>query len=182
MQSTFKYESSLRVVRRWMIFFMISLFISGLTAIPVETELQFLSRFFSPDSGLGWWLDYVYVGVKITNEQFPFIGYGYDWHAFAHFVLGILFIGPYKDPVKNKWVIQFGILACIAVIPFALIAGQFRGIPIYWRLIDCSFGLVGLATLLPVYHKVIDIEKIEEYLNDVRSKELSEPKPDHKLH
>lgn len=174
MQSTFKYESSVRVVRRWMVFFMISLFVSGLTAIPTETELAFLSRCFSPDTELGWWVDFVYVGVKTTNEHFPFIGYGYDWLAFAHFVLAILFIGPYRDPVRNKWVIEFGIIACIAVIPFALIAGQFRGIPFQWRLIDCSFGIVGLATLLPVYQKVADIEKIEEYFKEVRSKELKE--------
>ena len=174
MQSTFKYERSVRVVRRWMIFFMGSLFISGLTAIPAETELQFLSRCFPPDTGMGAWIDRVYVGVKTTNEQFPFIRYGYDWLAFAHFVLAILFIGPYKNPVRNKWVIEFGIIACIAVIPFALITGQFRGIPLNWRLIDCSFGIVGLATLLVVYQKVITIEKIEEYFKEVRSKDLNE--------
>ena len=113
------------------------------------------------------------------TEIFPdghglFLFYGYDWLAFAHFVLAILFIGPYKNPVRNKWVIEFGILACIAVIPFALITGQFRGIPLNWRLIDCSFGIVGLATLLVVYQKVITIEKIEEYFKEVRSKDLNE--------
>jgi len=176
MQSTFKYESSVRVVRRWMIFFMISLFVSGLTAMPAETELEFLSRCFSPDTALGAWIDWVYVGVKATNEQYPFISYGYDWLAFAHYVLAILFIGPYKNPVRNKWVIEFGIIACIAVIPFALIAGQFRGIPLNWRLIDCSFGIAGLATLLVVYQKIIAIEKIEEYFKEVRSKDLNENK------
>ena len=142
--------------------------------MPVETELAFLSRCFTPDTELGAWIDKVYVGVKATNDQYSFIGYGYDWLAFAHFVLAILFIGPYKNPVKNKWVIEFGIIACIAVIPFALIAGQFRGIPFNWRLIDCSFGIVGLATLLVVYQKVAAIEKIEEYFNEVRTKELNE--------
>lgn len=41
MQSTFKNENKIRSIRRWMIFFMISLFLSGLTAIPVEQELAY---------------------------------------------------------------------------------------------------------------------------------------------
>ena len=36
-----------------------------------------------------------------------------------------------------------GIAACLAVIPLALICGPIRGIPFYWRLIDCSFGVIG---------------------------------------
>jgi hypothetical protein len=42
------------------------------------------------------------------------------------FVLAILFIGPLRDPVKNKWVIEFGVIACILIIPFAMIAGTFQ--------------------------------------------------------
>ncbi len=34
-----------------------------------------------------------------------------------------------------------------AVIPLALICGPIRGIPFYWRLIDCSFGVVGFVPL-----------------------------------
>ena len=171
MQSTFKYNRSVRVIRGWLIFFMISLFISGLTAIPIETELAFLSRFFSPDTTIGAWIDRVYVGIIQINAQYPFLSYGYDWLAFAHFVLAVLFIGPYKNPVRNKWVIAFGIIACLLVIPYALIAGHFRGIPINWRLIDCSFGIVGLVPLLIVYQKVKTIEGIEDFFNEVKAKE-----------
>jgi hypothetical protein len=71
----------------------------------------------------------------------------------AHFVLAILFIGPLRDPVKNIWVIQFGLIACALVIPFAFVAGHFRGIPIGWRLIDCSFGVTGFALLWIIYSK-----------------------------
>jgi len=45
-------------------------------------------------------------------------------------------------------VLIFGLIACAGVIPLALIAGQIRGIPIYWRLIDCSFGVFGAIPLL----------------------------------
>ena len=62
-------------------------------------------------------------------------------------MLAIVFWGPIKDPVNNIWVIQFGLIACVLVIPLALIAGQVRGIPFGWRLIDCSFGVFGLLPL-----------------------------------
>ncbi|HEY6503957.1 MAG TPA: hypothetical protein VIZ28_08295 [Chitinophagaceae bacterium] len=135
------------IIRRWIIFFMIALFLSGLTAIPAETGLAFLSRCFSPATSTGAWIEKVYIGVSNTNRDYPFIAYGYDWLAFAHFVLAILFIGPLRDPVRNKWIIEFGMIACVLIIPFALIAGHFRGIPLWWRFIDCSFGIVGLIPL-----------------------------------
>jgi hypothetical protein len=78
-----------------------------------------------------------------TNAHYPFLAYGTDWLAFAHLVIAVAFIGPYFDPIRNKWVITFGLIACVGVIPLALIAGPIRGIPFGWRLIDCSFGVCG---------------------------------------
>jgi hypothetical protein len=153
-------ERKIKTVRHWMIFFMVTLFLSGLTAIPAETELQFLSRCFSPVTAIGSWIERVYIGVANTNKNYPFIAYGYDWLAFAHFVLAVLFIGPYRHPVRNKWVIEFGMIACALIIPFALVAGQFRGIPFGWRMIDCSFGIIGLLPLVICYRRVQELEQI----------------------
>jgi len=147
-------------IKGWIIFFMIILALSGLTAIPVETELNFLSRFFSLDSYIGQWLDKVYQAFHDTNKNYPFLAYGYDWLAFAHFVLAILFIGPLKDPVRNKWVIEFGIIACVLIIPFALVAGHYRGIPLMWRFIDCSFGIIGIFPLLICLRQINKLENI----------------------
>ena len=36
------------------------------------------------------------------------------------------------------------------VIPLAVICGPIRGIPIYWTLVDCSFGVFGAIPLLYV--------------------------------
>ena len=33
------------------------------------------------------------------------------------------------------------------VVPLALIAGEIRGIPLWWRLIDCGFGVGGFVPL-----------------------------------
>jgi hypothetical protein len=79
------------------------------------------------------------------------MAYGTDWLAFAHLVIAVAFWGPLRDPVRNVWVVQFGMIACLAVIPLALIAGPIRGIPVWWRLIDISFGVVGLVPLLFAY-------------------------------
>ncbi len=153
-------EKKTKTIRQWIIFFMVTLFLSGLTAIPAETELSFLSRCFSIDTGIGKWIDKVHTGVFNTNRDYPFIAYGYDWLAFAHFVLAILFIGPLRDPVRNKWIIEFGIIACILIIPFALVTGYFRGIPVWWRMIDCSFGMVGLIPLGICHRRITQLELI----------------------
>ncbi|MBL7739212.1 MAG: hypothetical protein JNK14_08325 [Chitinophagaceae bacterium] len=148
-----------KTIRRWIIFFMIMLFLSGLTAIPAETGLGFLSRCFAPDTVIGGWVEKVYIGVANTNRDYPFIAYGYDWLAFAHFVLAVLFIGPLKDPVKNKWIIEFGMIACLLVIPFAVVAGHFRGIPLWWRFLDCLFGIIGLVPLGICLNQVHQMER-----------------------
>jgi hypothetical protein len=160
MQSTFKVEKNRRQIKRWLLFFMIMLFISGITAIPAKWELSVATKFFNENSFIGSWLYEVYIAVKSTNEKYHFLFYGYDWLAFSHVVLAIVFIGPYKDPVKNKWVIEFGAIACFGVIPFAFIAGYFHGIPFWWRLIDCSFGILGLVPLGICYNKINEIENL----------------------
>ncbi|MDP4261064.1 MAG: hypothetical protein Q8941_00920 [Bacteroidota bacterium] len=148
------------IIRRWIIFFMIILFFSGLTAMPAESELLFLSRCFPPVTPMGEWMERIYLGVANTNKDYPFIAYGFDWLAFAHFILAILFIGPLRDPLRNKWVIEFGMISCALVIPFALVAGYFRGIPFWWRMIDCSFGLVGIIPLGICLKKINRLSRI----------------------
>ena len=156
-------DNKIKQTRGWIIFFMIVLFLSGLTAMLLERELSFLSRCFSPASMIGAWIQKVYIAIVQTNRQYSFLSYGFDWLAFAHFVLAILFIGPLKDPVRNKWVIEFGMIACVLIIPFAFIAGYFRAIPIGWRLIDCAFGVIGLIPLGICLYKIRTIENEMPY-------------------
>ena len=155
-------EKMLKQTRQWIIFFMIVLFLSGLTAIPLERELSFLTRCFPVTTPLGAWIDKVYIALVDTNRHYPFLAYGYDWLAFAHFILTLLFIGPLRDPVRNKWVIVFAMIACLLIIPYAFIAGHFRGIPVGWRLIDCAFGVVGLVPLSICFSKIRIMERMHE--------------------
>jgi hypothetical protein len=63
-----------------------------------------------------------------------------------------------RDPVRNRWVVTFGLIACAAVVPLALLAGALRGIPLFWRLIDCAFGVCGAALLWPCLRAINELE------------------------
>jgi len=148
--------AALRRIRFWLVLFIAGLVLSGVTAFPLKTELDWFNAglhrsWIEPAAAsthLLPWIERVQQALTVTYANYPFIAYGTDWLAFAHLVIAFAFIGPYIDPVRNKWVITFGLIACAAVIPLALIAGQVRGIPFGWRMIDCSFGIVGSFPLL----------------------------------
>ena len=148
-----KEKNTIQTIRGLLLVFMTALFLSGLTAIPIQLELSFLLKIFSKPTQFHNWLEKVLSAYQNVNNDTPFLLYAYDWLAFAHFILVVLFIGPYRDPVKNIWVIEFGLIACILIFPLAFIAGSFRGIPIGWRLIDCSFGVFGFLPLWICYSK-----------------------------
>lgn len=99
-------------------------------------------------SGISFWILTVRLGLEHTYADFPWIAYGTDWLAFGHLVIAGFFIGPWIHPVSSRPTLYTGIFACLAVIPLALICGPVRGIPFYWRLIDCSFGVVGIVPLI----------------------------------
>ena len=150
----------LRKIRLLIIFFIIALILSGITAFPVETELRWLLEHPAlVPSFANAWLQNVYAALVETNKKYPMLAYGFDWLAFAHIVIAMAFIGPLKDPVKNKWIIDWAILACLAVLPLAFIAGTIRHIPIFHILIDCSFGIIGLIPLIICRNMIRALEK-----------------------
>ena len=144
-----------RQIRQLILFFIASITISGITAFPIETELELVYKHIDAfPRFLQDWLTMVYQAVKVTNANYPFLAYGTDWLAFAHLIIAILFIGPLRDPVRNIWIIQWGMICCVGVFPLAFIAGAIRGIPFYWQLVDCSFGVVGFILLFICYTKI----------------------------
>lgn len=150
-------EKLLRRIRLLLAFVVFGLVASGLTAFPLESEAALLVRLLAPEEGPGsapfQWLSRVHEGLAETNRRFPFLAYGTDWLAFAHLVIAVLFLGPLRDPVRNVWVIQLGLVACAGVPVLALVAGPLRGIPFWWRLVDSSFGVAcGIPLLLCLRH------------------------------
>jgi hypothetical protein len=156
-------SKTLRWIRIWVVFFILALVASGITAIPMQWEMHFASDVLHalpqwlPD--LTAWIDRVREGLDTTYAAYPFIAYGTDWLAFAHFVIAIAFVGPLRDPIRNIWIIQWGMIACVLVLPLAFIAGPLRGIPFGWQLIDISFGVFGIIPLYVVYRLIRRLER-----------------------
>ncbi len=145
--------------------FIILLVLSGITAFPVQWEISLVEPYAEklPEL-LRIWFDKIKVGIKSTNAHYPFLFYGTDWLAFSHLVIAVAFIGILKDPVRNIWILQFGMIACLMVFPLAFIAGPIRGIPFFWQCIDCSFGLFGIIPLYITYRYTKQLEKIQEQI------------------
>lgn len=147
-------------IRLLIVFFIIALILSGVTAFPVETELRWLLNHPALVPAFAeQWLKDVYAALVETNAKYPMLAYGFDWLAFAHIVIAMAFIGPLIDPVKNKWIIDWAILSCVAVLPLAFIAGPIRSIPMFHILIDCAFGVIGLIPLIICRRMIKQLEK-----------------------
>src|ERR1039457_4581795 len=132
------------------------LFLSGVTAIPLNLEMDRLINFLGIEEwgsqpannySLTTWLFRVRDALSDVESHHAFLFYGTDWLAFGHFVIAIVFIGALHNPVRNRWLFDFGLIACALVVPYALVFGGVRGIPFWWRLIDCSFGVFGFIPL-----------------------------------
>ncbi|MEU1600563.1 hypothetical protein ABZ468_49475 [Streptomyces sp. NPDC005708] len=155
-----------RGIRAWLVFFVVCLVLSGATAFPLVHELRWtedLLRSLSVPEHLPAlmdWIERVRRGLDATDAEQPFVLYGTDWLAFAHLVIAVAFYGPYRDPVRNIWVVEFGMIACAGIIPLALICGPIRGIPFWWTVIDMSFGVFGIVPLYVVRKKIKLLEEL----------------------
>jgi len=139
---------------RWLVgIFIFGLVVSGATAIPLAWEAKWTAAWLGGDgspatlSSFQTWLWRINDALHFASKAYPFLAYGTDWLAFGHFVIALAFIGAWRDPVRNLWLFDFGLLACALVIPYALVFGAIREIPFGWRLVDCSFGLLGAVPL-----------------------------------
>ena len=149
-----------------MLLFIVGLVLSGVTAFPLLLELRILADVLgvgaaqSPEgyTGISFWILTVKHGLEQTYAQYPWIAYGTDWLAFGHIVIAMFFVGPLVNPRSGRATIYTGIVACVAVIPLALICGPIRGIPFYWRLVDCAFGVFGVLPLIYCLRQLAHIE------------------------
>ncbi|MEV6616212.1 hypothetical protein AB0N31_20580 [Streptomyces sp. NPDC051051] len=154
----------LRGIRAWLVIFVVCLVLSGATAFPLVHELRWteglLRSLSAPEHlpALMDWIVRVRQGLDVVDAEHPFVLYGTDWLAFAHLVIAVAFYGPYRDPVRNIWVVEFAMIACAGIIPLALICGPIRGIPFWWSVLDMSFGVFGVIPLYVVRRKIKRLE------------------------
>ena len=138
----------------------VGLVVTGVTAFPLVHEVDALHAWLSARPMPGpvmEWIGKVQQGLHVVAREYPFLSYGTDWLAFGHLVIALFFIGPLIDPVRNVWIIRAGQLACLLVIPTALICGEIRSIPLWWRAIDCAFGVFGF---LPLWLAARDVRQL----------------------
>lgn len=153
-------------IRLLLIFFIGALIVAGLTAIPLRWELGLLDQWFGTNSFLSQilpsmadWISRVNDSVQNGYGHYPLLAYGTDWLAFAHIAIAAAFIGPLRDPIRNIWVIEFGMIACVLIIPWALMFGVIRHIPWFWTVIDMSFGILGIIPLWLVRRKILELSQ-----------------------
>ncbi|MDB6018311.1 MAG: hypothetical protein JWR19_2800 [Pedosphaera sp.] len=164
-------------------FFIVGLVVSGATAIPLEWELNLITHMLGladgsatqPTSGFTIWILKVRDALHATNAAYPFMAYGTDWLAFGHFMIAVAFLGALRDPVRNVWLFTFGMIACALIVPYAFLFGGLRGIPVYWRLIDCSFGVFGILPVWYCWRSVREIEALQKNIPAALSQSRPQP-------
>ena len=138
------------------------LLVSGVTVWPAVPELKAAVRIMwgdaVPSGTIHGFVLQAIDGLEATQATYPFLLYAHDWLAFAHIVLAILFAGAIRDPVRNVWIVQCGLIMCALVPVLAGICVPLRGIPAVWFLIDFAFAP---AAALPLWIALKDIRRVE---------------------
>ncbi len=148
-----------RRIRGWLWVFIVGLVFSGLTAIPLAWELDLLAHWVTPH-GLLWRSGSGASGMACieTYAQAPFHGL---WDGLA----GVR-ASDYRPRVcraaartRPQPLGNYVRHDCLRlVVPWAMVFGSLRGIPFFWRLIDCSFGVFGI---IPLWLCRRDIDRLE---------------------
>ena len=143
--------------------FIVGVVLSGATAFPLTWEVALLAKWLDNAPlqipALTAWVARVSAGLIEADAKFPFLAYGTDWLAFAHLMIAVAYIGPYREPIRNRWVLEWGLICCAGVIPLAVICGPIRGIPWGWTLVDCAFGFVGAPILWVLWRWSHELER-----------------------
>ncbi len=158
--------------------FIVGLFLSGLSAIPLVwgvdftlellDEIDFHGQIFS-------FMSTVQNALHYNDEHFSFMAYGTDWLAFAHFMFAILFTSLLFDAEKNRFILRFGMVASVLILPTALLFGQIRDIPWMWRMVDCSFGVIGFAVLYRVELLLNKVVQLKNNLQSINTEHYEKP-------
>jgi len=141
----------------------VGLFLAGVTVWPAVSELKAAVNWIwgqkVATGALHGFLLKAIEGLEDTKVRYPFLLYAHDWLAFAHIALAILFAGATRDPVRNKWIVQCGLIMCALVPVLGGICIPLRGLPGWWFWIDFSFAP---AAALPLWIAYRDIRYVEQ--------------------
>jgi hypothetical protein len=143
-------------------FVVFGLLVSGITVWPAVPELKLVVRFLwgdaEPTGVLHAFVLRVIEGLQAVQSDYRFLLYAHDWLAFAHIVLAILFAGAIRDPVRNVWIVQCGLIMCALVPILAGVCIPIRGLPWQWFWIDAAFAP---ASGIPLWIALKEIRRAE---------------------
>ena len=140
----------------------LGLLLNGISAVPLLTELKILlSKPNALPQFLRDWWTYVNTGVKETTNKYEFMRYGFDWLAFAHLLIAIAFLGVLKDPIKNEWLVKWGMIASALSVVMALGWERVRSIPLWWSFIDASIAIVSFIILWLCNKWIQELKRIQ---------------------
>jgi hypothetical protein len=157
----------LAMVRMMLTVVSLGLFVSGMTCYFLPWELTTIIDIVwgrGADAWTGFSEMHTFIlkmeaAIYHVNEHYPEMFLGTDYLGFAHILLAILFIGPIINPVKNIWVVHFGMICCVLVIPAAFLFGYLRGAPTMHYFVDASFGIGAMLFLLIAMRKIMTMER-----------------------
>jgi len=151
-------SKTLKKIRFWLLVFFLGLLFSLHTVVFVEIETTLFAQYLGSGTFMertfpfiSSWIETLNTSISETYNTYPVMAYCMDWLSYACVVFAIFMIGAIKDPIRNIWIIQVYMIACILGFLLPFIAGPFREIPIFWRFIDSSFGIIGFLILLRPY-------------------------------
>lgn len=142
----------------------LGLFLAGVTVWPVIWELKTAVRLVwgegQPANELHQFILQAIRGIESVKANQPFLLYAHDWLAFAHIMLAILFAGAIRDPVRNVWIVQCGLIMCASVPILAGVCIPLRGIPVFWFWIDFAFAPAAALPLLIALRDIRSLQKL----------------------
>lgn len=155
----------LRKIRIYLILFLLGVVFAMHTVVFVEVETRLLAKYFGHGTfveelcpSVCGWIEQLRLSVSETYSLYPVIAYCMDWLAYACVVFVIFLLGAIKNPVENIWIVKGFMIACLLGFALPFIVGPARDIPIFWRFIDSSFGMIGFLFLLASYRLIKKLE------------------------
>jgi hypothetical protein len=160
-------QKTLKKIRIYLILFLLAFLFSLHTVVFIETDAELLAKYVGHDTfmeelcpSISAWIEHLNLAVSETYSSYPFFAYCMDYLVYASVVLAIFLLGAIKDPVKNVWVVQVFMVACCLAFILPFIVGPLRDIPVFWRCIDSSCGLIGLLFFLLAYRLIRKLEAL----------------------
>lgn len=134
--------------------FFVLMILSGLMATPLDQQAAaFLDRYY-PSSSFTIMVSHIlhaFGELKMRHAYLSY-GYGFDWLAVSHVILGLLFMGVDTRYSRHFIFLEVGFLVYIVIIVVAIIKGIIEGMPVWWQMVNYVFGLTGFVLLWAYYH------------------------------